>query len=59
MRYRASDGTLKYVYTLNNTVAATPRLLAAIIENYQNEDGSIRVPAVLRKWIDKDSITIA
>ncbi len=51
MRYRASDGTTKYVYTLNNTVAATPRLLAAIIENYQNEDGSIRVPEVLQKYM--------
>lgn len=51
MRYRAKDGTLKYVYTLNNTVAATPRLLAAIIENYQQEDGSIMVPEILSKWM--------
>lgn len=56
MRYRASDGTLKYVYTLNNTVAATPRLLAAIIENYQNEDGSIRVPEVLQKYMSVNLI---
>ena len=48
IKYRASDGTVKYVYTLNNTVAASPRLLAAIIENYQREDGSILVPEVLR-----------
>jgi seryl-tRNA synthetase len=59
MRYRASDGTLKYVYTLNNTVAATPRLLAAIIENYQNEDGSIRVPAVLQPFMGMSIITKA
>lgn len=59
MRYRASDGTLKYVYTLNNTVAATPRLLAAIIENYQNEDGSIRVPAVLQPFMGMSVITKA
>lgn len=56
MRYRASDGTLKYVYTLNNTVAATPRLLAAIIENYQNEDGSIRVPTVLQPFMGMSRI---
>lgn len=56
MRYRASDGTLKYVYTLNNTVAATPRLLAAIVENYQNEDGSIRVPEVLKRYMNTDVI---
>lgn len=56
IRYRAKDGTLKYVYTLNNTVAATPRLLAAIIENYQQEDGSIKVPDILKEYVGKDTI---
>ena len=57
MRYKTTTGELKYVYTLNNTVAATPRLLAAVIENYQQEDGSIRVPEVLRAFVGKDIIT--
>jgi seryl-tRNA synthetase len=48
IRYQAKDGTLKYVYTLNNTVAASPRLLTAIVENYQQGDGSVRIPEVLR-----------
>lgn len=48
IKYRASDGTTKYVYTLNNTVAASPRLLAAVLENYQQKDGSIMVPEVLQ-----------
>jgi seryl-tRNA synthetase len=56
IKYRAKDGTTKYVYTLNNTMAASPRLLAAIIENYQNEDGSIRVPRVLQPYVGKDII---
>lgn len=56
IKYRAKDGSTKYVYTLNNTMAATPRLLAAIIENYQNEDGSIRVPKVLQEYVGKDVI---
>lgn len=56
MRYRAKDGTVKFVYTLNNTVAATPRLLAAILENYQQEDGSVVIPEVLRKYIGKNVI---
>lgn len=47
IRYRANDGTTKFVYTLNNTMAASPRLLAAVIENYQQADGSIIVPEVL------------
>ena len=56
IRYQAKDGTLKHVYTLNNTVAASPRLLAAIIENYQQEDGSIKVPEVLQPYIKKELI---
>ncbi len=56
IRYQAKDGTIKHVYTLNNTVAATPRLLAAVIENYQNADGSIRVPDVLQPYMGKDVI---
>lgn len=56
IRYRAKDGSLKYVYTLNNTVAATPRLLAAILENYQQADGSIKVPEILREFVGKDVI---
>lgn len=56
IRYRAADGTMKFVYTLNNTMAASPRLLAAIIENYQQKDGSVRIPEVLQPWMGKESI---
>ncbi|MBT4124711.1 MAG: serine--tRNA ligase [Candidatus Pacebacteria bacterium] len=56
IRYQAKDGTLKHVYTLNNTVAASPRLLAAMIENYQQADGSILVPEVLQPYIKKEVI---
>lgn len=58
MRYRAKDGSVKYVYTLNNTVAATPRLMAAVLENYQQEDGSVVIPPVLRKYIGKDVLLV-
>ena len=51
IKYQAKDGTTKYVHTLNNTVAASPRLLAAIIENYQQADGSVKVPEVLKKYL--------
>lgn len=51
IRYRAADGSIKFVYTLNNTMAASPRLLAAIIENYQQADGSIKIPSVLQPWM--------
>ncbi|HSW90261.1 MAG TPA: serine--tRNA ligase [Patescibacteria group bacterium] len=56
MKYRAKDGSVKHVYTLNNTVAATPRLLAAVIENYQQADGTIKVPEVLQRWMQNDII---
>lgn len=58
IRYRAKDGTLKYVYTLNNTVAASPRILAAIIENYQQGDGSIAIPEILQEFMGKSVIAL-
>lgn len=56
MKYRTKTGETQYVYTLNNTVIATPRILAAILENYQNADGSINIPGVLQKYIGKKVI---
>lgn len=52
IRYRTKDGNTKYVYTLNNTAISTPRILAAILENYQQEDGSVIIPKVLRKYLN-------
>ncbi len=46
--YTAKGGDTKHVYTLNNTMAASPRLLAAIIENYQTADGQVAIPKVLQ-----------
>lgn len=48
-----------FAHSLNGTAAPTPRILVAIVENYQKEDGSITVPEVLRKYIGKDTITKA
>lgn len=56
IKYRAKDGSTKFVYTLNNTMAATPRLLAAVIENYQQADGSVAVPKVLQEFVGTDLI---
>lgn len=57
IRYRDDDGQLKFVHSLNNTALALPRILAHIVENNQNEDGSITVPEVLRGYLGKDVIT--
>jgi len=51
LRYRDTDGKVRFVHTLNNTAVATPRLLAAVIENHQTEDRRVRVPEVLRPYL--------
>lgn len=56
MRYKTKQGEIKFVHTLNNTVVATPRILGAILENYQNKDGSVTVPKILRSYVGKDKI---
>ena len=51
-RYRDSKtGKPAYVHTLNGSGLATSRLIPAIVEQFQNEDGSVTVPEVLRKWM--------
>lgn len=52
IRYRDKDGMLKFVYTLNNTGIASPRILIPLLEIYQNEDGSVTVPKVLRPYMN-------
>lgn len=47
IKYKTKEGEKKYVYALNNTVIASPRILIAIFENNQNKDGSITIPEVL------------
>jgi seryl-tRNA synthetase len=56
IRYRDSEGKLRFVHSLNNTAVATPRIVACILENYQQADGSIRVPTVLQKYVGKEII---
>ena len=47
IKYRDAEGKLRYAHSLNNTAAATPRLITMIIENYQQGDGTVKVPDVL------------
>jgi seryl-tRNA synthetase len=48
IKYKTKEGKTDFVYTFNNTAVASPRILIAIIENYQQEDGSIKIPDVLQ-----------
>ena len=57
IRYRDEGGVMQYAHSLNNTALATPRILISIIENNQNEDGSITVPEALRPYFGKDTIS--
>lgn len=57
IRYKDSEGKIKYAYTLNNTAVASPRILIAILENYQQADGSVKVPEILQKYVGTDVIT--
>ncbi|HEY5221290.1 MAG TPA: serine--tRNA ligase [Candidatus Paceibacterota bacterium] len=52
----AKTGEKKYVYMLNNTALPSPRILIAILENYQTKDGKVAVPEVLQKYVGKKVI---
>jgi len=58
IRYKGKGfkGT-RHVHTLNGTAVACTRALVAILENYQQADGSVTIPEVLRPWVGKDQIT--
>ena len=51
IRYRDENGKVQYVHTLNGSGLAVGRTVAAILENYQNEDGSVTIPEVLVPYI--------
>lgn len=50
-RVRRKDGKIDLVHTLNGSGLAVGRTLVAVLENYQNADGSVTVPKVLRKYL--------
>lgn len=51
IRYRGDDGGNKFVHTLNGTALATSRAIVAILENYQDEEGGVKVPEALRPYM--------
>lgn len=51
IRYKKNDGDRAYVHTLNGTAMASTRTLIAIIENYQTEEGNVRIPDVLQPYM--------
>ncbi|MEA3398963.1 MAG: serine--tRNA ligase [Patescibacteria group bacterium] len=56
IRYKDEEGKSRYAHSLNATAIPTPRILVSLIENFQQVDGSIKIPEVLHKYFGKDSI---
>lgn len=56
IRYRGADGKMHFAHTLNASGLATSRVIPALVEQYQNADGSVTVPEVLRKYLGIDVI---
>lgn len=52
IRFRDDDGRVKFVHTLNGSGLALPRTVIAILEQHQQRDGSVKVPAALRPYLD-------
>ncbi len=56
LRYKGADGKNKFCHTLNGSGLALPRLFAALIENFQQPDGSVRIPEKLQPYFENDEI---
>ncbi len=56
IRYRDPEGKLRYAHSLNCTAVPSPRILVSLVENFQQADGSIKIPDVLVKYMGKDVI---
>jgi len=56
IKYKKKNGETEYLHMLNGTAVVMSRVPVAILENFQNEDGSINIPLVLQKWMGKEKI---
>ena len=54
LRYRDSEGKVRFAHTLNNTALASPRILVPLLENHQTADGRVKLPAALRELMGGD-----
>lgn len=56
IRYRDEEGKLRYAHSLNCTAIPTPRILVSLVENFQQSDGTIKLPEPLQKYMGKEVI---
>lgn len=52
IRFRDNDGKVRFVHTLNGSGLATPRTMIALLETFQQQDGTIAIPPALKPWLD-------
>lgn len=57
IKYRDAEGKTRYTHSLNCTAIPTPRILVSLVENFQQADGSIKIPEVLQKYMGKSVIS--
>lgn len=57
IRYKDAEGKLRYAHSLNCTAIPTPRILVSLVENFQQADGTIRIPVALQKYMGKAIIS--
>ncbi len=56
IRYRDAEGKVRYAHSLNCTAIPTPRILVSLVENFQQADGTIKVPEALIPYFGKEQI---
>jgi len=56
IRYKDTDGKTRFAHSLNCTAIPTPRILVSLVENFQQADGTIKIPDVLQKYLGKEFI---
>jgi seryl-tRNA synthetase len=56
VRYRGSDGKVRFAHTLNNTALASPRILVPLLENHQTADGRVRLPKALQELMGCETL---
>jgi seryl-tRNA synthetase len=57
LRFKTGAGENKFPHVLNGSGTALPRLFVALLETYQQADGSVLIPPVLQPWMKTDRIT--
>jgi seryl-tRNA synthetase len=54
IRYRGSDGKVRFAHTLNNTALASPRILVPLLENHQTADGRVKLPKAMQQLMGRE-----